>query len=104
MKLDRAKLKKEIHELYAREHAALGETGTYRLLEEARQWDLSDTLTEGGVLVFPHAGVQDYGTRLPLLFMPVSIVGLNVSWLSVSSTHLMMRWKWHGFASPMVLM
>lgn len=64
MKLDRAKLKKEIHELYAREHAALGEEGTHRLLEEARQWDFSDTLTERGVLVFPHAGVQDCGHQI----------------------------------------
>ena len=64
MKLDRAKLKKEIHELYAREHAELGEEGTLRLLEEARQWDLSSTLSAGGVVVFPHAGVADCGHQI----------------------------------------
>ena len=64
MKLDRANLKKQIHELYAREHAELGEDGTLRQLEEARQWDLSGTLNDGGVLVFPHAGVLDCGHQI----------------------------------------
>ena len=64
MKLDRATLKAEIHELYAREHAALGEAGTLRLLDEARQWDLSSTLRAGGVVVFPHAGVADCGHQI----------------------------------------
>ncbi len=64
MKLDRANLKKQIHELYAREHAELGADGTLRQLEEARQWDLSGTLNDGGVLVFPHAGVLDCGHQI----------------------------------------
>lgn len=64
MKLDRKKLRKEIHELYAREHAELGEDGTQRLLEVAEQWDLSGTLSAGGVVVFPHAGVEDCGHQI----------------------------------------
>jgi hypothetical protein len=57
-------LQKEIHELYAREHAALGEAGTLAHLERGRQWDLSGTLAAGGVLVFPHAGVADCGYQV----------------------------------------
>jgi hypothetical protein len=64
MKLDREKLREEIHKLYAQEHAALGEAGTLRLLEEARRWDLSGTLRSGGVIVFPHAGVADCGHQI----------------------------------------
>ncbi len=64
MELDRERLREEIHALYAREHEALGETGTYRLLDEARQWDLSGTLDTGGVVVFPHAGVADCGQQI----------------------------------------
>ena len=64
MELDRERLREEIHALYAREHEALGETGTYRLLDEARQWDLSGTLATGGVIVFPHAGVADCGQQI----------------------------------------
>ncbi len=57
-------LREEIHALYAREHAALGEEGTLRLLDQARQWDLSGTLAAGGVIVFPHAGVADCGHQI----------------------------------------
>lgn len=64
MKLDREKLREEIHQLYAAEHAALGEEGTLRLLEQARQWDLAPTLRAGGVVVFPHAGVADCGHQI----------------------------------------
>ena len=64
MKLDRDKLQREIHELYAREHKALGEEGTERLLEAGRQWSLTPTLNAGGVLVFPHAGVADCGHQI----------------------------------------
>jgi hypothetical protein len=62
--MDRKRLKKAIHELYAAEHKALGEDGTARLLEQARKWDLSQTLNEGGVIVFPHAGVADCGHQV----------------------------------------
>ena len=64
MKLDRDQLQKDIHEMYKREHAALGEEGTCRLLDVARQWDLSTTLSSGGVIVFPHAGVADCGHQI----------------------------------------
>jgi hypothetical protein len=64
VKLDRDKLRHDIHELYGREHEALGLEGTARLLEEGRRWDLSGTLQAGGVLVFPHAGVADCGYQV----------------------------------------
>jgi hypothetical protein len=64
MKLDRDKLRRDIHRQYAAEHEALGREGTLRLLEVARQWDLSSTLNAGGVLVFPHAGVADCGQQI----------------------------------------
>ncbi|MDX1614677.1 MAG: hypothetical protein R3300_10240 [Candidatus Promineifilaceae bacterium] len=62
--LDRTQLRKDIQALYRREHKALGQSGTLRLLEEARQWDLSGTLAAGGVVVFPHAGVADCGHQI----------------------------------------
>ena len=62
--MDRNQLRTQIHELYAREHAELGEAGTLRQLDEARQWPLASTLTEGGVVVFPHAGVLDCGHQI----------------------------------------
>ncbi len=60
----RMSLREQIHALYAREHAELGEEGTYRLLDEARRWDLSGTLAAGGVIVFPHAGVKECGHQI----------------------------------------
>ena len=64
MELDLDQLQKEIIDLYRREHEALGEDGTYRLLDQARQWDLAPTLCAGGVIVFPHAGVADCGHQI----------------------------------------
>lgn len=64
MKLDRKNLRKQIHALYAREHEALGEDGTMALLERAKQWDLSETVAAGGVVVFPHAGVAECGHQI----------------------------------------
>ncbi|KAA3644948.1 MAG: hypothetical protein DWQ07_16230 [Chloroflexi bacterium] len=64
MELDRDQLQKDIHALYKREHDELGEEGTYRLLDEAKQWDLSGTLANGGVVVFPHAGVAECGQQI----------------------------------------
>jgi hypothetical protein len=60
----RMQLREEIHKLYAREHANLGERGTLRLLDESRQWDLAPTLAAGGVIVFPHAGVHECGHQI----------------------------------------
>ena len=62
--MERTEIQRKIHELYAQEHAELGPEGTLRQLEEARQWDLSGTLREGGVAVFPHAGVLDCGHQI----------------------------------------
>jgi hypothetical protein len=64
MELDRDQLQKDIHALYQREHAELGEAGTLEHLERARQWDFSATVRDGGVLVFPHAGVKDCGYQI----------------------------------------
>ena len=64
MELDRDALQKKVHELYAREHAELGEAGTWEHLERGQQWNLADTLSAGGVLVFPHAGVHDCGYQI----------------------------------------
>lgn len=64
MSLDRDRLRLEIQELYAREHAALGEEGANRLLDVGRQWHLAPTLHAGGVLVFPHAGVAECGHQI----------------------------------------
>lgn len=64
MKLDRPQLRKAIRQLYKEEHEALGDKGTLDLLEQARQWDLSGTLSAGGVVVFPHAGVADCGHQI----------------------------------------
>jgi hypothetical protein len=58
------RLRTEIHAHYGREHEALGEGGTYRLLDEARQWNLAPTLAAGGVIVFPHAGVAECGQQI----------------------------------------
>jgi hypothetical protein len=64
MKLNRGEFRPRILKYYADEHAALGEAGTLRLLDEGRRWDLADTLSAGGVLVFPHAGVADCGQQI----------------------------------------
>lgn len=68
MELDRDQLQKDIHALYNREHAALGADGTARLLERGRElsekFTLAKTLSSGGVLVFPHAGVADCGHQI----------------------------------------
>lgn len=62
--MDRTQLQRDIHVQYQQEHEALGEAGTLRQLEEARRWDLSGTLADGGVAVFPHAGVEDCGHQI----------------------------------------
>ncbi|GAB4179412.1 MAG: hypothetical protein Fur005_41810 [Roseiflexaceae bacterium] len=61
---ERDELQKKIHALYAAEHAALGEQGALAQLEQARQWNLAPLLRAGGVVIFPHAGVQDCGHQI----------------------------------------
>lgn len=60
----RQQLRREIQDLYAKEHADLGEDGTLRLLDQAREWNLAPALAAGGVVVFPHAGVADCGHQV----------------------------------------
>jgi predicted class III extradiol MEMO1 family dioxygenase len=57
----RDQLQSDILDQYRREHEALGDQGTLELLERGRAWNLSGTLANGGVIVFPHAGVADCG-------------------------------------------
>lgn len=68
MELDREQLRKDIHALYAREHAELGEEGTIEHLERgaaiSKQYNLDAALANGGILVFPHAGVKDCGYQI----------------------------------------
>lgn len=64
MSLDRAALQRSVNDLYKREHDDLGEAGTHRILDEARRWDLSDTLAAGGVVGFAHVGVADCGVHV----------------------------------------
>lgn len=65
---EREKLRQEIHALYNREHAALGEEGTLDHLKRGdalcQKFDLARTLANGGILVFPHAGVDDCGYQI----------------------------------------
>jgi hypothetical protein len=62
--MKRDELQEKILKLYRDEHAALGEAGGLRQLEQARQWDLAPLLRSGGVVVFPHAGVADCGHQI----------------------------------------
>ena len=64
MDLDRDQLQNDILALYRREHDELGEAGTLELLEKGREFDLSSTLSSGGVIVFPHSGVADCGHQI----------------------------------------
>ena len=64
MELDRDALQKKVHALYAREHVELGERGTLAQLERGQEWQLADTVSAGGLLIFPHAGVHDCGYQI----------------------------------------
>jgi len=64
MTIERDELQRDILALYARQHEELGDAGTLEHLERGQQWDLSSTLSAGGVLVFPHATVQDCGYQI----------------------------------------
>lgn len=63
--MDRTALRDRVNDLYAREHDQLGTDGTHRMLDEAaRQWDLSTTLEDGGVVCFAHVSVADCGPHV----------------------------------------
>lgn len=64
MSLDRTELRTSINDLYRREHEELGDEGTYAMLDEARRWDLSQTLSDGGVVTFAHVNVGDCGIHV----------------------------------------
>lgn len=64
MTLDRTALRTSINELYRREHEELGDSGTYAMLDEARRWNLSQTLADGGVVTFAHVNVADCGVHV----------------------------------------
>jgi hypothetical protein len=64
MTLDRTDLRTRINHLYRREHDALGDEGTYAMLDEARRWDLSGVLAGGGVVTFAHVNVADCGLHV----------------------------------------
>ena len=64
MTLDRTALRTAINDLYRREHDALGDPGTYAILDEAQRWDLSQTLADGGVVTFAHVDVADCGLHV----------------------------------------
>ena len=64
MDLDLDQLHQEILELYRAEHASLTPQETFEMLEHAQSWRLASSLASGGVLVFPHAGVQDCGSQV----------------------------------------
>ncbi len=57
-------IQKAILALYAKDHEELGDAGTLEHLERGDAWDLSGTLSDGGVLVFPHITVQDCGYQV----------------------------------------
>ncbi len=87
MELERDALQKAILELYTREHAALGENGTQEHLERGlelnEKFNLAKTLNDGGVLVFPHAGVADCGYQIAACVQAALDTGKKVLVISV---------------------
>ncbi len=90
MTLDRTALRTSINELYRLEHEELGDDGTYRMLDEARRWDLSDTLATGGVITFAHVNVADCGVHVGS--QRRALVRIQ-SWPSASSMPSPRRWS-----------
>lgn len=87
MELERDALQKAILKLYKHEHAALGEKGTQEHLERGlalkEKFNLAKTLQEGGVLVFPHAGVADCGYQIAACVQAALDTGKKVLVISV---------------------
>lgn len=61
--LDRTALRTSINELYQKELGALGDR-TYDMLDEARRWNLGETVASGGVIAFAHVNVADCGLHV----------------------------------------
>jgi hypothetical protein len=64
MDLDRESLKRDIWALYRREHEALTSGQVAGMMDWGQDLLLEHTLDNGGVLVFPHAGVADCGHQI----------------------------------------
>lgn len=64
MKLDRPALGAYVHKMFAQERKRLGEDGVNRLLEAGQAWNLAPTLTAGGAVIFPHAGLEACGHQI----------------------------------------
>ncbi len=64
MTLDRQALSVYIDNMVTGEQSALGEQGVQDLLERGRQWQLGETLRQGGAILFPHAGIADCGHQI----------------------------------------
>lgn len=65
MDLDRTALQLKVNKVYELEHAALGVDGARQMLDRAaEQWDLSDSLSDGGVITFAHVNVADCGIHV----------------------------------------
>jgi hypothetical protein len=87
MELERDELQKAILELYTREHSALGEKGIQEHLERGlklkEKFNLAKTLNDGGVLIFPHAGVADCGYQIAACVQAALDTGKKVLVISV---------------------
>ena len=62
--LDRTALRTAVNQQYIAQNEALGDEGTYRMLDEARRWDVAPTLASGGVVTFAHVNVADCGLHV----------------------------------------
>ena len=90
---DLPQLQKHIYAQYTRQHAELGDQGTLDHLERGKQFDLSDKLKNGGVLVFPAQTSKTAAIRLLPASMPAWIATPIRCWSSVFFMHLRTIWN-----------
>ena len=65
MDLDRTALRIKVNQVYELEHRALGVDGSHQMLDKASElWNLTDSLSEGGVISFAHVSVADCGVHV----------------------------------------
>lgn len=64
MARDRQAVKMYMHQAIQQERDELGATGVHRLLDEAKKWNLGQTLKDGGCIVFPHARLKRCGHQI----------------------------------------